>query len=368
MRSVRWGLAVTVAATGLAVATSGTGVASAGVHPTLVRAATAGAARPEAGNPNGHVPVPPGGGAVNTSHPNRVIGHGTPASCTSAAVVKAVAKGGVITFNCGAKPVTIVMKATAKLWNTEHRVVLDGGGKVALSGGGKRRILYKNTCDQSRVWTTDHCNDQMWPDLILQHITLEDGNSQVKQTPTSNYGGGAIFDLGGRLKVVDTTFVDNRCYRVGPDLGGAAIRALEQFHDRPVYITNDTFRGGRCSNGSALSSIGVSWVVTNSLFVNNRAIGHGANPAPLGSPGGGSGGAIYMDGDLMTLLVQGTSMSDNHAKEGGGAIFFVSDDNSGSATISHSTLHDNPSLGFQTQPGIFYQSGPHLKVIKSTIS
>jgi hypothetical protein len=46
---------------------------------------------PTAGNPNGHVPVPPTGRAVNTSHPTRVIGHGTPASCTSAAVVRAVA-------------------------------------------------------------------------------------------------------------------------------------------------------------------------------------------------------------------------------------------------------------------------------------
>jgi hypothetical protein len=321
------------------------------------------------GSATGTVPVPTGGGAVNTSHPNHVIGHGTPASCTSAKVVKAVAEGGIITFNCGAKPVTITMKTTAKVINTRHRIVLDGGGKVTLSGAGKRRILYLNTCDKRQIWSTDHCYDQKWPDLVVQNLTLADGNSQVKQTPTSDYGGGAIFSLGGRLKVVDTSFLHNRCYRVGPDLGGAAIRALAQWHNHPIYITDDVFRGGRCSNGSALSSIGVSWVVTDSLFVNNDAIGHGANPAASGSPGGGSGGAIYMDGDTMTLLVQGSTMRENKAKAGGGAIFFVSDDNTGSARISHSTLHDNPSAGFQTQPGIFYQSSGHkLKVIKSTIN
>src|ERR1700685_317450 len=62
------------------------------------------ASNPAAGNPNGHAFVPHAARAVNTSHPNHVIGNGTPASCTSAAVVRAVAKGGVITFSCGPKP------------------------------------------------------------------------------------------------------------------------------------------------------------------------------------------------------------------------------------------------------------------------
>jgi len=43
--------------------------------------------------------VPPAGQPVNTTHPDYVIGDGTPASCTSQAVVEAVAAGGVITFS-----------------------------------------------------------------------------------------------------------------------------------------------------------------------------------------------------------------------------------------------------------------------------
>ena len=58
---------------------------------------------PDFGNPGGHAHVPPAARAVSTAHPNHVIGSGTPASCTSAAVVRAVAKGGIITFNCGAE-------------------------------------------------------------------------------------------------------------------------------------------------------------------------------------------------------------------------------------------------------------------------
>ena len=97
---------------------------------------------PDFGNPDGHFPVPAGGRAVDTSHPDHVIGKGTPASCTSAAVTKAVAAGGTITFDCGNAPVTILMTSTARVPNTSHLVVLDGGGLVTLSGGGKRRPCF----------------------------------------------------------------------------------------------------------------------------------------------------------------------------------------------------------------------------------
>jgi Right handed beta helix region len=183
-------------------------------------------------------------------------------------------------------------------------------------------------------------------------------------------GGGAIFDRGGQLRVLNSRFIANRCYHVGPDLGGAAIRALEQWRNQAVVITGDTFRGGRCSNGGALSSIGVSWLITDSVFVNNHAIGRGANPAATGSPGGGSGGAIYTDGDRYHVTIKDTVIHDNAAREGGGAIFFVSNDNTGVLTIAGSTLHHNPSAGFWTRPypGIYFHSSAHPRVTDSTIN
>jgi hypothetical protein len=339
--------------------------ARAGAHAStaVVRAAAF-----AAGNPAGHAFVPVAGRAVDTSHPNHVVGTGTPGSCTSAAVVRAVAKGGVITFNCGPKHVTIVMRATAKVRNTSSRVVIDGGGKVTLSGAGVRRILYMDTCDKRQVWTTSHCDNQASPKLTVQNITFAHGNSTGDKFDGG--GGGAIFARGGQLKIVNSTFVGNRCDRTGPDLGGAAIRALSEYRNRPVYITRSTFKGGYCSNGGALSSIGVSWTVLNSLMMHNKAIGHGANPPRSGSPGGGSGGAIYNDGDTYHLVVSGTVIKFNHAREGGGAIFFVSNDRTGTLRISHSTLHDNPNLGFQTAgyPGIFFLGKGHPVVVHSTIN
>jgi hypothetical protein len=309
------------------------------------------AARPVE-RPAGAVAVPREARAVNTSRPDRWVGAGTPQSCTSRAVVRAVARGGIIRFRCGPDPVRIEMRRTAKVVNTSRRVVLDGRGLVTLSGGGKRRILYQNTCDQRQKWTTSHCDDQASPRLVVQNLTFTDGDATG--ATFEGGGGGAIFARGGRLKIVGSTFVGNRCDPTGPDLGGGAVRALSQHDDQPVYVVRSTFTGGRCSNGSALSSIGVSWSIFNSVFTGNRAIGRGANPARAGTPGGGSGGAIYTDGNDFRVLLAGTTMRRNHAREGGGAVFFVSNDRSGVLEIRSSTLRNNPSAGFQTDPGIFF--------------
>jgi hypothetical protein len=314
--------------------------------PTFSRAVT--------GNPDGHAAVPAEARAVDTRKPDHVIGTGTPAGCTSAAVVKAVAAGGVSTFDCGPAPVTIAMTATAKIRNAHPRTVLDGGGKVTLSGGGKRRILYQNTCDAAQGFTTSHCQDQDSPRLTVQNLVFADGNS-TGQTAEGG-GGGAIFVRGGRLTVVNSRFTRNRCDRSGPDLGGAAIRALSQSKGLPVYVVNSTFENGTCANGGALSSIGVSWIVLNSVLSKNSAVGRGANPARGGTPGGGSGGAIYLDGNTFSLTLAGTVITDNRAAEGGGAVFFVSNDRTGTMTIKNSRLRHNPSDGFETPglPGIFF--------------
>jgi hypothetical protein len=322
---------------------------------------------PNFGNPAGHFPVPAAGRAVDTSHPNRVIGRGTPASCTSAAVVRAVAAGGKIRFNCGRKPVTILMTQTARVPKTRHLVVLDGRGLITLSGGGKRRILFSDTC--AGTWSTDDCVNQPYPKIVVQNITFKDGyNGTHQATCTANAprcwyggvdGGGAIYAEGGQFKAVNSRFTGNRCYRLGPDLGGGAIRALAQYKNRPVYITSDTFTGGRCSNGAALSSISVQWDVFNSLFINNKAIGWGANPAAPGTRGGGSGGAIYNDGTDYNTLIAGTIMHDNIAREGGGAIFYVVDSGWGKLTLNRSHLRHDPSGKFETAPGIFDQIDGH---------
>ncbi|MFT7838696.1 hypothetical protein Q5530_21355 [Saccharothrix sp. BKS2] len=134
-------------------------------------------------------------------------------------------------------------------------------------------------------------------------------------------------------------------------------------------MVDSTFDGGTCANGGALSSIGVSWVVLNSVLRGNSAVGRGANPARAGTPGGGSGGAIHADGNAFDLRIAGSVVEDNRANEGGGAVFFVSNDRTGTMSVEGSTLRRNPSAGFETPGyrGIFFLGAANPVVRGSTI-
>ena len=147
---------------------------------------------------------------------------------------------------------------------------------------------------------------------------------------------------------------------------GESERALAGTH---WIVASTTFENGRCSNGAGISSIGVSWEVYNSVFSGNDAVGNGANPSRPGTPGGGSGGAIYLDGDRFTLDLVGSVVTDNTANEGGGAIFFVSNDRTGELRIDRSRLERNPSDGFETAgfPGIFFLGAGAPQVGDTTI-
>jgi hypothetical protein len=325
---------------------------------------------PAAGS-SGSCPVPVDAQLVNTSSPNTVVGDGTVASCTSAAVVQAVAKGGVITFNCGAAPVTITMAATAKVFNDKPDVVLDGGGKVTLSGGGVRRILYQNTCDQKQVWTSTRCDLQTSPTLTLQRITLADGNATAQSYGLSEvYGGGAVYVRGGKLHIINSRFFNNTSELTGPDLGGGAVRL---FGTQQALVVGSTFggdatHGNSSSNGGAISTLGASLSIYNSVLSHNQALGTGANPARSGTPGGGNGGAIYQDGNAFSLSVCGSTVQNNRANEGGSAIIFVSNNSTGTLSLTDSSFSGHPFGTFETPglPGFFVKAAAAQPVVTNT--
>jgi len=326
---------------------------------------------PPAGNPDGNSPVPPEAGPEDVSDPDYIIGNGTPESCTAEAFIKAVAHGGKIVFNCGPDPVTITLDSPAKVYNDSlPDIVIDGNGLVTLSGGGRSRILYMNTCDKNQHWTTSHCQDQDHPRLTVQNITFADGNSRSENEFD---GGGAVWVRGGRFKAVNCRFFNNTCDSLGPDVGGAAIRVFSQYHNLPVYIVNCTFGGAPGygnfgANGGGISSIGVSWTIINSLFSYNRAIGNGGNPSQPGTPGGGSGGAIYNDGNTMTLTILGTLIEKNRVNTHGAALFFVTNDHTGDIRIGNSVIRNNSGGSwYPVYPGISMHSDTRCVVTNSTI-
>ena len=148
---------------------------------------------------------------------------------------------------------------------------------------------------------------------------------------------------------------------------------LSQYAGLPVVVATSTpggspAEGNTCSNGAAISSIGVSWQIYNKVFTDGNAVGSGANPARPGQPGGGSGGAIYLDGNLFTLDLAGTIVRDNIANEGGGAHLLRLQQPDRRAAYPHSVLERNESgLRDRCFPGIFFLGLGAPQVTYSTI-
>jgi hypothetical protein len=325
---------------------------------------------PPAGNGGATCPVPAAAGLQDVSNPDHVVGDGTPQSCTPEAFVAAVALGGTIVFNHGPDPITITLSQTARVFNdADPDIVIDGKGLVTLSGGTTHRILYMNTCDSNQHWTTSHCQNQDHPRLTVQNLTFIDGNSAGE---TEYDGGGAIWVRGGRFKAVNCRFFNNVCPVLGPDVGGGAVRVFSQYNDSPVYLVNTTFGGAQgygnvAANGGAISSIGVSWTIINCLFSYNRAIGNGGNPAQSGTIGGGSGGAIYNDGNTMTLSLCGTRIEYNEVNAYGSAIFFVSNNHDGLVHIENSVIRNNTGGSWNVLPGISMHEDTRREIINSIV-
>jgi hypothetical protein len=239
------------------------------------------------------------------------------------------------------------------------------------------RILYMSTCDKSRVYPPGpgDCNTAAGVQLVVQNITFTSGSAKdIADGDNNSGGGGAIYAQGGRLKVVNARFFNNVCADLGSDVGGGAIRKLDYLvapglgPSRPVWVVKSTFGGAglgnSCANGGALSSIGVSWNIINSVLTDNTAVGHGANDGQ-----GGNGGAIYNDGNEIVLHVIKSSIENNKANEGGSAIFFVSNDKSGSILIQDSVTQNNPRGTFETPglPGFYVIAKEPAQIVDSQI-
>jgi len=306
-----------------------------------------------AGNPNGacSTGVPAKGRAVDVSNPTTVVGSGSPGSCDFAGLQAAVAKGGIITFNCGDGLVTIPVTATLEFPSTKSSV-LDGGRKVTLDGGGAVQIM-RFQSDNFQA------NDN---GLTLQHIKIINGKSTPTEAiPTHpepcsqgwNDGeGGALFMRDGYLVVIDSIFANNQGAPLGPDTGGGAIYVLGS--KGGVYIVGSTFTDNAASNAGAVGCLFAELNVYDSLFTNNKAIGHDANnddaskcdyinndQNEIGS--GGNGGALYSDGNSMNITLCGDAILNNAAGTNafGGGLFFTSNNFGGILTIADTTMTGN---------------------------
>ena len=220
---------------------------------------------------------------VDVSHPTNVVGSGA-GTCTEKALADAVAAGGVITFDCGAAPVTITL--TAELGVTKDTTI-DGGNLVTLSGGGTTRILHIKS-----AWNV------ATPLLTVQNLSFTRGyTTDVPDTTSTTQGGAAIFEDGGSLTVVGCTFTDNHCASTGQDVSGGAINGQGI---GTLVVEGSVFAGNSGSNGGAIGTQAENVTISNSTFDSNSATGTDGNPG-----NGGDGGAMSYDGQDNTWTMCG---------------------------------------------------------------
>jgi len=305
----------------------------------------------------------------------RVIGNGTPASCTSAAVQNAVGRGGYITFSCGPDPITIPVAATLHTCNTHNcahpweggvpvsRMVLDGGGKVTLDGQNARGIYYANACQESFGWLSGRCDLEVRPAVTFKNITFIRGNAT--NGPAAGfqnlYGGGGIAMRGGRLTLSNVVIRDSYCMPAHSDGGGGAVRVTGQ--QIPARIYASSFTNNSCANGGSISSLHAPMHIVQTAITNSVATGTGAS-----SGQGGNGGAVYFDGTWQDVLLQGVRIQGNVAPEGGPGVFYVSNSRTGTLTIEGSTIANNSGQRFSTPPydDIFYLGTGPLPVVRTS--
>jgi hypothetical protein len=321
---------------------------------------------PTPGNPDGScktLTLPSEARLVDTSSPTTVVGTGTAASCTFAALNAAVSKGGIVTFDCGSAPVTIPVTATLTPPTSQGggavNVVIDGGNLVTLDGQNSVRIMswVHNT------WRTSQDT------LTLQRLRLINGKTTPTQSipacPPANgiantacstgYDdgqGGALYMQDGNLRVIDCIFEHNQAALLGPDTGGGAIYLFGT--GSPSYIAQSTFQNNTASNAGGVGMLWAGAFILNSLFEGNTAVGTGANNVDptqctcsnngnnnqIGS--GGNGGAIYKDGgDGVALTICGTEIKGNTANEFGPAIFLTADGSGAQLVIDDSIITGN---------------------------
>jgi predicted outer membrane repeat protein len=326
----------------------------------------------------------------DTAHAAGVVGDGTPASCTEAALTTALAGGGAVTFNCGGPKSILVLSRKEITRNT----VIDGGGTITLTAGlatqlfhvvGPASLALNNiTLDSAFGSNSDGGAIIAAGPLTLVDVTIQNSkttgcggaiwtNSQLTITHSAFNGnvgatrGGAICTGAfgtANLQISDTRFTSNQTTDTATGHGGAiyAGNGSRVTIDDSLFFGNSAHMGGAIytapnaaltlngsptdtpyaskmqlnsnsatEDGGALYNKGGALAITNTVLSVNRT--------PRQAALAGYGGAIYNEG---TLALTGSVVAKNEGRYGGGV--FVGNNTAGvQATIDRTAFIENSS-------------------------
>ncbi len=255
-----------------------------------------------------------------------VVGTGTPASCTEAALDAAIAEAngesGLVLFDCGAAPHTLTL-TTAK--NLGQGVAIDGGGKITLSGNDITRIFNVSQGVAVQIANLTLARGFASPGggCILAFSssgnpsTLVLGNVTFSECRASEYGG-AIATNFNILNISDSFFSRNTA-----DSGGGG--AISVNNSNVFLERSEFFRNIAALQGGAIQAWFSELTIEKSEFEDNRA------NSTLDANGGG--GAIAMQS--AGAIVRESDFFLNSANRHGAVLLLL---NSADATLEDSSF------------------------------
>ncbi len=279
-----------------------------------------------------------------------VVGTGSAASCTEAALNAAIAQlvpgntfpGGVITFNCGPSPVTITLTAQKVL---QAGSTLDGGDKVTLDGGNATRLIFaRGLQSQITLRRIVLSNGRVGNDFGGA-IYVENGaglilDNAIVRFSRANFSGGAIFgEAGTTISLLSSTLIANQANYGGGIATNGALNLTDglianntalldegggvQIYDAVTTVNGTRFENNGAVNGGGFLQRGGTSTFTNGSFSDNTATQRGG------------GIAIYGNA---TLQLTGTTFLRNLADQGGAVSVSGVDQGSGSTRVRANKL------------------------------
>jgi hypothetical protein len=259
-----------------------------------------------------------------------VVGTGTPASCTEAALDAALAAFASLTFNCGPASHTLVISDQKTI--TEDRTI-DGGGLITLSTNGADRLFYVSPGTTLGLANITLANGYAGFDnggcIYNYQGTLTIVNSILEYCRLDGSEGGAIYSYNGILSVADSQLQFNQA-ATGAAVSAAGAASVTDISGSSIYSNTAEITGENCGGG--ISNAGTLTLTGVSLMLNLA----------------GRGGGICNQAGTVTLL--SSSLERNGSFYGGGLYATA-----GTINIAQTAFIHN--VGYYKGGGIYYHSG-----------
>jgi predicted outer membrane repeat protein len=251
-------------------------------------------------------------GLARTAQAAGVVGTGTPASCTEAALTAALAGGGTVSFNCGG-PKTILVTSQKTI---NQNTIIQGGGTITLTGGLTTRLF--SVVSPASLTLHDITLDSAFSPNADGGAILNTGTLSLNNVTIQNSQSGSA-NCGGAIRTDGVAYISNSRFDKNSGVEGGGAICTSASNNPTLQIINSTFEGNKATGTTLDSGNGGAILVKATAKLTVVDSGFTSNSAHFG-------GAIYVGpGGTATLRTENTDSKTffliNSATDTGGALY-----------------------------------------------